>query len=98
MEPDEKRAAIEELREDSRTKLEAVSRAGIQEIPLGMARLEMLIEAILPWEGGTNEARLDLELRWETHANAILTQIVEQVTRATLLQGVNGVNLGPNGR
>ena len=98
MDPAEKLAAIEELRADSRTKLEVVSRAGIQEIPLGMARLEMLIEAILPWEGGTNDARLDLELQWEQHANGVLTQIAEQVTRAKLLQGVNGVNLGPNGR
>lgn len=103
MDEAEKLARIEALRADSRSKFEGLARDGVTEIPgLGASRLEVVIEALLPWEDGTNHRRLDMELKWETHANEVLSQVVEQVNRAKLLQGVgtNGMGRVPpsNGR
>lgn len=88
MEASEKRDRIEELRVDSKAKLEVLGRQGLGDIGLGFVRLEMLIEFLMPWDDGTNEARLDFELRWEEHANTVLSKVMDQMGKAKLLQGV----------
>lgn len=90
----EKLARIEELRAESRVMLEALARDGVGDLGMGGARVELLIEALLPWEDGKNDARLDMELKWEEHANRILAQVAEQVGRAKILHGVSGNQLG----
>lgn len=80
---------VKELRDKNKELLQALAREGVGEIPLGQARLEMLIEAVLPWDDGNNTARVAMELKWETYAHDLLTELVDQVRRAKLLQGVN---------
>ena len=85
----EKVAEIEALRRDSRAKMTVLMRHGLNDVGLGEARLEMFIEALMPWDGGANEARVEFEHRWETMANQALGGVVEQIGRAKLLEGVS---------
>jgi hypothetical protein len=95
MDAAEKLARLKELRADSGQKLQALARQGVGDLGMGHMRTEMLIEALWPWEDGTNEVRIDFELTWEEKANEVLTQVTDQVGRAKLLQGVT---MPPNGR
>lgn len=89
MDAAEKLARILDLRAASQSKLAGLARMGVGDIGLGLARLETVVEAMLPWEDGTNEARLDLELGWEERVTAVLEQVELQATRAKLLAGVD---------
>jgi hypothetical protein len=88
VEAPEKQVRIEQLRTESKAMLEELVRQGFGDIGLGFVRFEMFIEAAMPWDDGNNEARVDFELRWEEHANKVLNQVMGQVNKAKLLQGV----------
>lgn len=81
-------AEIEALRKDSRAKLTVLMRNGLSDVGLGEARLEMFIEALMPWDDGANQERVDFEHRWEKMANQALSGVVDQIGRAKLLEGV----------
>jgi hypothetical protein len=84
----DKVAEIEKLRQDSRAKITVLARNGLGDIGLGEARLEMFIEALMPWQDGANEERVEFEHRWESIANKALSDVVDQLGRAKLVQGV----------
>ncbi len=98
MELSEKLAELDALRADSAQVMEGLTREGMGNINLGSGRLEMFIEAAMPWAEGTNEARVDFELAWEKAANTALTELRSQVVAAKLTQGISMVPpSGPNG-
>lgn len=86
---DEKLAKLDVLRKGNVGLLQALARDGVPNIDLGGARLEILIEFLLPYEAGTNERRLDFELVWEIKANEALQNVAREVARAKLTQGVS---------
>lgn len=86
---EEQVAEIEALRKDSRAKMTVLMRHGIGDVGLGEARLEMFIEALMPWSSGANQERVEFEHRWETMANQALSGVVDQIGRAKLLEGVS---------
>ncbi len=89
MDAAEKLARILELRKASQAKLQGLAQMGVGDIGLGLARLETVVEALLPWDDGKNEARLDLELGWEERVTAVLEEVEVQASRARLLHGVD---------
>lgn len=98
MDLSEKLAHLHQLRADSAQVVEGLNREGMGNINLGSGRLEMFIEAVLPWADGTNEARVDFEIQWEEAANTALTELRSQVVAAKLTQGISLVPpQGPNG-
>lgn len=89
---------LDRLRQASGLILQSLARDGVPGIDLGGARLELFIEFLMPYESGTNERRLDFELIWETKANEALQNVVKEVARQKLTQGINLVApSGPNG-
>ncbi len=90
-----KLAQLDALRQDSIGVLQSLARDGVPNIDLGGARLEILIEFLLPHEEGANERRLDFELIWETKANEALQNVSREVARAKLTQGINLVPPAP---
>jgi len=88
-------AELLELREDSAKVMESLTREGMGNINLGTGRLEMFIEAVMPWAAGTNEKRVDFELQWEKAANQAITELCSQVAAAKLTQGISLVPPAP---
>jgi hypothetical protein len=90
-----KLAELAQLRESSMALLAALTREGMGNLDLGGARLEILVEALLPWDEGKNEARVDFELAWEKAANGALEELKSQLVKAKLTQGVSLVPPSP---
>lgn len=93
MEIEEKAAEIKGLRLSSREIVEQLNRYPMPPLSLQAQRMETFIEALMPWEDGTNEARVDMELAWERTANRLLADLLENVeanlARAKLMGGVD---------
>lgn len=91
----QKLALLDDLRRSSTEVLQGLARDGVPNIDLGGARLEILIEFLLPYESGLNERRIDFELIWETKANEALQNVSKEVARAKLTQGISMVPPSP---
>lgn len=97
MDNDEALRRIEELRADSKTRIEELANNGIGDFGLGNLRLELLIEHLMPWSED-NTVRIAFEVEWEQRANHALREAQEQVSRMKLTQGVSFMpNLNSNG-
>lgn len=99
MELTEKLDHLQVLRQSNSALLIGLTREGMGDISMGMARMEMLIEALLPWGDGDNEARIDFEVGWETKAHEVLNSLQAEIARAKLTQGVHLASVPgtPNG-
>lgn len=92
---DVKLVELAALRESSVTLLATLTREGLGNLDLGGARVEILVEALLPWNDGQNEDRVDFELTWEKAANAALEELRSQIAKAKLTQGISLVPPSP---
>lgn len=90
---EEKATEIKALRDSSRALVEQLNRYPLPPLSLQAQRMETVIEALMPWADGTNEARVDMELDWERKANRLLADLLEnveaQLARAKLMGGVD---------
>lgn len=91
------RERVERMQRDNDATLQTLAQRGVQvdQGSLNGVRLALLIEHLLG--DLDDERRLAYELAVQQRFAAMLAEIQGQVTRATLLQGVNGAGLPARG-